>query len=65
MFRSSLFGRLGTLARSGTHLHSNVPLRRLLEEHLPVRRFDELPVPFQCVAASVERAGAAWFDRGR
>ena len=63
-FRSSVFGRLGTLARSGTHLHSNLPLRRLLEEHLPERRFDALTVPFQCVAASVERAAARWFDRG-
>ena len=26
------------LARSGTHLHSNLPLRRLLEEHLPERQ---------------------------
>jgi NTE family protein len=64
VFRGSLFGQLGRLARSGTHVHSNVPLRRLLEQHLPVRRFDELPVPFQCVAASVERAGSAWFDHG-
>jgi NTE family protein len=64
VFRSSIIGRLGTLARSGTHLHQNLPLRRLLEAHLPVRRFDDLPVPFQCVAASVERAGAVWFNSG-
>ena len=63
-FRSSIIGRLGTLARSGTHLHANLPLRRLLEQHLPVRRFDELAVPFQCVAASVERATAHWFHSG-
>jgi NTE family protein len=63
-FRSSIIGRLGTLARSGTHLHPNLPLRRLLEEHLPVRRFDELVVPFQCVAANVERATAHWFHSG-
>src|SRR5215510_5856503 len=35
-FRGSLLGRLGTLARSGTHLHSNLPLRQLLLQHLPV-----------------------------
>jgi NTE family protein len=63
-FRSSMFGRLGTLARSGTHLHSNLPLRRLLEEHLPERRFDSLAVEFQCVAACIEKAAARWFDRG-
>jgi NTE family protein len=64
-FRSSLLGRLGTLARSGTHLHANTALRRLIEERLPVRDFDELAVPFQCVAASVERATAHWFHSGR
>jgi len=63
-FRGSLFGRLGTLARSGTHVHSNLPLRRLLSEHLPERRFEQLAVPFQCVAACVERAAAHWFHTG-
>jgi len=63
-FRSSIIGRLGTLARSGTHLHGNLPLRRLLGEHLKERRFDQLAVPFQCVAASVERAAAHWFHSG-
>jgi NTE family protein len=62
-FRGSLFGRVRTLARSGTHLHENEPLRRLLEE-LPVKRIEGLPVPFQCVAASIERAAAHWFDSG-
>jgi NTE family protein len=64
VFRSSVVGQLGRLVRSGTHLHESTPLRRLLERHLPVRRFEELAVPFQCVAASVERAGSAWFDSG-
>jgi NTE family protein len=63
-FRGSLFGRLATMARSGTHLHSNLPLRRLMHEHLLERRFDQLAVEFQCVAASVERAAAHWFHSG-
>jgi len=63
-FRSSILGRIGTLARSGTHLHSNLPLRKLLMEHLPERRFEQLTVPFQCVAACVERAAAHWFHTG-
>jgi NTE family protein len=62
-FRGSLFGRVRTLARSGTHLHPNEPLRRLLEE-LPVSRIEDLAVPFQCVAASIERAAAHWFTSG-
>jgi NTE family protein len=62
-FRGSLFGRVRTLARSGTHLHENEPLRRLLED-LPVSRIEDLAVPFQCVAASIERAAAYWFESG-
>jgi NTE family protein len=62
-FGGSLFGRVRTLARSGTHLHPNEPLRALLEG-LPVQRIEELVVPFQCVAASIERAAAHWFSAG-
>ena len=62
-FGGSLFGRVRTLARSGTHLHPNEPLRQLLEA-LPVRRIEELALPFQCVAASIERAAAHWFTNG-
>jgi NTE family protein len=62
-FGGSLFGRVRTLARSGTHLHANEPLRALLEG-LPVQRIEELALPFQCVAASIERAAAHWFSAG-
>jgi NTE family protein len=62
-FGGSLFGRVRTLARSGTHLHANEPLRHLLEG-LPVARIEELALPFQCVAASIERAAAHWFIDG-
>ncbi len=64
VFGGSLIARIGTIARTGTHLHSNEPLRELLRQHLPVSRIEDLAVPFQCVAASVERAGAHWFTRG-
>jgi NTE family protein len=48
-----------------THLHSPRPLRRLLERELgPARTFDQLAVPFQCCAASIERAAEQWFDAG-
>jgi NTE family protein len=63
VFGGSLFGRVRTLARSGTHLHGNEPLRRLLDE-LPVARIEDLAVPFQCVAASIEQAAAHWFTSG-
>ena len=64
VFSSSLFSQAARLARHGTHLHSAAPLRRLLEQHLPVARIEELPVQFQCVAAEVEGARAVWFAEG-
>ncbi len=63
-FEASLIEQAGTIARTWTHLHGNHRLRRLLLEHLPARRFEELRVPFSCVAASIEDAAARWFDRG-
>lgn len=62
-FSGSLLGRVARLARSRTHIHSPEPLRRQLCERLPAS-FEELAVPFQCVAASIERASARWFDAG-
>jgi NTE family protein len=56
--------RLATFVRSGTHLHAPDPLRDLLARHLPVQRFEDLAVPFQCVAASIERAAEHWFTSG-
>lgn len=64
VFAGSLFARVSTLVRTGTALHSNHGLRRLITESLPVERIEDLAVPFQCVAASVERAAAHWFTRG-
>ncbi|MFA9431939.1 patatin-like phospholipase family protein [Egicoccus sp. AB-alg2] len=63
-FEASLLERASTLTRSRTHLHGNHRLRRLLLSYLPARTFGELVVPFQCVAASIERAGARWFADG-
>ncbi len=56
--------RITTLARSGTHLESLSEMRERLVALLPVRRVEELRVPFQCVAASIERAAEHWFDTG-
>ena len=64
IFAGSVLGRARTLVRTRTHLHPREPLRDLLIEHLPVRTFAELRVPFQCVAASIERAAEHWFTEG-
>jgi NTE family protein len=48
-----------------THLHSPVPLRRLLERELGEgRTFGDLKIPFRCCAASIERAAEHWFSEG-
>ncbi len=63
VFAGSLFAQASTLARHRTHLHSAEPLRRLMASRLPAK-FEDLAVPFQCVAASIENAGAHWFSTG-
>jgi NTE family protein len=62
-YDGSILRRLTTLARTRTHLHDNESLRRLLTEALP-ERIEDLAVPFQCVAASIERAAEHWFESG-
>ena len=64
VFASSLLGQMRTLARSHTHLHSNTRLRALIEEQSPGVQIEDLAVPFQCVAVSIETARARWFDQG-
>jgi len=61
---AAVLRRITTLARTGTHLQSLLDARERLREALPVQRVEELEVPFQCVAASIERAAEHWFDRG-
>ena len=57
--------QMSRAVRTGTHLHSSEPLRRRLAEELGDVTFDELAVPFQCCAASIERAAEHWFTEGR
>jgi len=64
VFGGSLFRRLGTLARTGTHLHGNDALRAQLTEALPIALIEDLPVRFECVAASIEAASEHWFTAG-
>ncbi|WP_329459735.1 patatin-like phospholipase family protein [Streptomyces sp. NBC_01497] len=65
VFSGSLANRFATVVRSGgTHLYSAEPLRRLLAEHLPVERIEDLRLPFQCVAAGIEGAAEHWFAEG-
>jgi NTE family protein len=60
----ALLRRVTTLARTGTHLQSLTEVRGRLAEAFSVRRVEELELPFQCVAASIERAAEHWFEEG-
>jgi NTE family protein len=64
VFDRSPFAGAANLVRSRTHLHSNRPLRDLIARMLPASAFAELTVPFQCVAACIERAAEHWFSEG-
>ncbi len=64
IFGGSLFAGATNLVRRRTHLSSNAGLRKLLEGLVPAKSFEELEVPFQCVAACIERAAEQWFSTG-
>jgi NTE family protein len=52
------------LMRTRTHMRSSIPLRVVAARLVGVQTFEELAVPFQCVAASVERSAEHWFASG-
>ncbi len=64
VFDTSIFERIWTFAQSGTHVQDNLSLRRLLTDAFTVELIEELTVPFQCVAASIEAASIHYFERG-
>ena len=64
LLEARLIDRIKTLSRLKVAIQDPEPLRALLDDSLAVERFGELAVPFQCVAASIERAAEHWFDSG-
>jgi NTE family protein len=64
VFAGSLFAGAVNLFRTRTAMHSNGPLRELIERVIPASRFEDLRLPFQCVAASIEHAAEHWFTEG-
>ncbi|HEX2296398.1 MAG TPA: patatin-like phospholipase family protein [Actinomycetota bacterium] len=64
VFSGTVFSGAANLLRTRTSLQSNEPLRTLVERLLPAKTFADLAVPFQCVAASIERASEHWFFEG-
>jgi NTE family protein len=61
---AGILRRITTLARTGTHLESLEVARARLAEAFPVERVEDLTIPFQCVAASIEQAAEHWFTSG-
>jgi NTE family protein len=65
LLADGLVQRLRTLRRTRTSLHSSHRLEHLLDETFGAgRHIQDLTVPFACVAACIETAGPAWFERG-
>ncbi len=52
------------LARRGQAVHSNAGLRSVIDGVLEPRTFEELAVPFQCVATDIAAAREVWFSTG-
>jgi NTE family protein len=61
---SGLLPGVVSLARRGEAINDNDGLRRVLEAELWARSFEDLVVPFQCVATDVLAAREVWFTRG-
>lgn len=64
VFGESVFSRVRNLFNHWTHLHSNEPLKRLIEQWVPYDKIEEAYTTFQCVAACIERSSEHWFDSG-
>src|ERR1700752_2828187 len=60
----TLIRRVAEVLRRRTSLHGNGALRRMLRDRLPAQTFEDLAVPFECVAARIERAREHWFSTG-
>ncbi len=52
------------LVRKGESISSNEGLRDLLDEVVPAATFEELTVPFACVATNIDDAVEHWFEAG-
>jgi NTE family protein len=63
-FLENPFRQAARAAKYRTHFLSTRPLQRLIDENLGVDRFEDLVVPFQCVAAHIESSKARWFSAG-
>jgi NTE family protein len=65
LFQTGFFDRALRVATLKPALHETSELRKLVEHAIhPDTRIEDLQVPFQCVAASIEAVTDHWFDAG-
>ena len=65
ILRNGLFERFKNVATFKPSINETDDMRRLLEMvHDPDTLIEDLAIPFQCVAASIERAAEHWFTSG-
>lgn len=65
VFRGGLIDRIVNVATLQPAIHKTEELQLVLEHvHGPAKRIEDLEIPFQCVAASIEKSGEHWFTEG-
>ena len=65
VFRGALIDRIVNVATLQPAIHKTEELQLVLEHvHGVGKRIEDLEIPFQCVAASIEKAGEHWFSEG-
>jgi NTE family protein len=64
VFGESILSRARNLFNHWTHIHSNEPLRQLVDTWVPFANIEEAFVPYQCVAACIETSAEHWFTQG-
>lgn len=64
LFGGTLLGKMRSVATLKPALHETSDIRRILERVHGDRLIEDLVIPFQCVAASIERSAEHWFTTG-
>ncbi len=65
LLTTGIVDRLRTFVATKVSLHRTHELLALFDDALPTDlTFEEMPIDFECVAARVENAAAAWFTTG-
>ena len=65
IFGSGLIDRIKNLAALRPAIHDSSQLREMLQQvHGRGKKIEDLAIPFQCVASSIERSAEHWFTEG-